>query len=46
MKDYITLIEAVTFHEQQIELFGGDTGIRDLGALEAALFRPPNRLLR
>ena len=40
MTDYLTLIEAVTFHEQQIELFGGDTGIRDLGALESALFRP------
>jgi death-on-curing protein len=40
MTDYITLIEAATFHEQQIELFGGSTGIRDFGALEAALFRP------
>ena len=40
MTDYITLIEAITFHEEQIELYGGDPGIRDLGALEAALFRP------
>lgn len=40
MTDYITLIEAITFHEEQIELNGGDPGIRDLGALDAALFRP------
>lgn len=40
MTDYITLIEAITFHEEQIELYGGSPGIRDLGALEAALFRP------
>ncbi len=40
MTDYITLIEAITFHEEQIELYGGDPGIRDLGALDAALFRP------
>lgn len=40
MTDYLTLIEAITFHEEQIELYGGDAGIRDLGALEAALFRP------
>jgi len=40
MTDYITLIEAITFHEQQIELYGGEPGIRDPGALEAALFRP------
>jgi death-on-curing protein len=40
MTDYITLIEAVTFHGHQIELFGGDASIRDLGALESALFRP------
>jgi death-on-curing protein len=40
MTDYITLIEAVTFHGHQLELFGGDAGIRDLGALESALFRP------
>jgi death on curing protein len=40
MTDYVTLIEAITFHEEQIELYGGDAGIRDLGALESALFRP------
>jgi death on curing protein len=40
MTDYVTLIEAITFHEELIELYGGDAGIRDLGALESALFRP------
>ncbi len=27
-------------HALLIERFGGDTGVRDLGALESALFRP------
>lgn len=40
MTDYITLIEALTFHADQLQRFGGDEGIRDLGALESALFRP------
>src|SRR5262249_30171504 len=27
-------------HEQQIEQFGGALGVRDMGALESAIFRP------
>jgi death-on-curing protein len=37
---YLTLVEVVTFHELLIEEFGGASGIRDLGALESALYRP------
>ena len=37
---YLTLAEVLAFHEVLIEEFGGSSGIRDLGALESALFRP------
>jgi death-on-curing protein len=37
---YPTLAEVLAFHELLIEEFGGATGVRDLGALESALFRP------
>jgi death-on-curing protein len=40
MIDYLGLIEAVAIHDDQIERFGGAEGVRDLGQLEAALFRP------
>jgi death-on-curing protein len=37
---YLTLAEVLAFHDVLIEEFGGATGVRDLGALESALFRP------
>jgi death-on-curing protein len=37
---YLTVVEVLAFHEVLIEEFGGATGVRDLGALESALFRP------
>ena len=37
---YLTLAEVLAFHEVLIEEFGGAPGVRDLGALESALFRP------
>jgi len=40
MTEYVTLIEALTFHADQMQRYGGDEGIRDPGALESALFRP------
>ena len=40
MTDYLTLVEVLAIHEDQIERFGGAAGVRDLGQLEAALFRP------
>lgn len=40
MTEYVTLVEALTFHTDQIQRYGGDAGIRDPGALESALFRP------
>ncbi len=40
MTDYISLDEALRIHEMLIEAFGGATGVRDLGLIEAALLRP------
>jgi death-on-curing protein len=37
---YLTVVEVLAIHEDQIERFGGSTGVRDPGQLEAALFRP------
>jgi death on curing protein len=40
MTDYLTLAEALAIHNDQIARYGGSPGVRDLGLLEAALFRP------
>ncbi|MGH6880967.1 type II toxin-antitoxin system death-on-curing family toxin [Hypericibacter sp.] len=40
MTDYLTVIEVLLIHHDQIERYGGIPGIRDPGLLEAALFRP------
>lgn len=37
---FLSLDEALAIHERLIEAFGGAWGVRDLGALESALFRP------
>jgi len=37
---YLTPIEVMLIHRVMIERFGGAAGIRDMGALESALFRP------
>ena len=40
MTDYLTLAEVLAIHADQIERYGGSHGVRDLGLLEAALYRP------
>lgn len=40
MTDYLTLVEVLAIHADQIRRYGGAEGIRDPGLLEAALFRP------
>ena len=40
MTDYLTVAEVLAMHADQIERYGGSHGVRDLGLLEAALFRP------
>jgi death-on-curing protein len=37
---YLTVIEVLTIHAAMIDEFGGTEGVRDLGALESAVFRP------
>ncbi|MGB3455324.1 MAG: type II toxin-antitoxin system death-on-curing family toxin [Litorimonas sp.] len=37
---YLTVDDAIAFHADQIERFGGADGIRDEGALASAMFRP------
>jgi death on curing protein len=38
--DYLTTIEVLALHAIMIKRYGGAEGVRDIGALEAALFRP------
>jgi death-on-curing protein len=40
MTDYLTVVEVLAMHADQIERYGGFHGVRDPGLLEAALFRP------
>ncbi len=40
MTEYVTIADALFFHKQLIERYGGATGVRDAGALESALHRP------
>lgn len=40
MTDYLTLADILGIHEDLIERYGGSHGVRDMGLLEAALFRP------
>ena len=37
---YLSLDEALAIHARVLEEFGGPEGVRDLGLLESALFRP------
>jgi death-on-curing protein len=37
---YLTVAEVLAIHHRQIEDYGGIHGLRDQGALEAAVFRP------
>ena len=40
MTEYVTTADALFFHKQLIERYGGASGLRDAGALESALHRP------
>lgn len=40
MREFPTLQEVLAIHELLIQTFGGPAGVRDMGALEAALMRP------
>jgi death-on-curing protein len=40
---WLTLDMVLAIHDEQLAVFGGGTGMRDLGLLESALARPRNR---
>ena len=40
MTDYLTVAEVLAIHGDLIETYGGTHGVRDLGQLESALYRP------
>lgn len=40
MTDYLTVVEVLAIHQDQIERYGGAFGVRDHDRLEAAVFRP------
>jgi death-on-curing protein len=40
MTEYLTVIEVLAIHDDQIQRYGGTAGVQDLGLLEAALYRP------
>ena len=40
MTQYVTIAEVLAIHEDQIARYGGASGVRDLGLLESALYRP------
>ncbi|MFH1555884.1 MAG: type II toxin-antitoxin system death-on-curing family toxin [Pseudomonadota bacterium] len=39
-RDYLTLADVLAIHDDQVARYGGASGLRDPGQLEAALFRP------
>jgi len=38
--EFLSVDEVLAIHERVVEEFGGSEGVRDLGLLESALFRP------
>jgi death-on-curing protein len=38
--EYLTVAEVLAMHADQLQRYGGASGVRDPGQLEAALFRP------
>jgi death-on-curing protein len=40
MNDYLTVAEVLAIHEDQIQRYGGELGVRDHGLLISALYRP------
>ncbi len=40
MRDYLTTADVLGIHAILLQRYGGATGVRDMGGLEAAVFRP------
>ena len=42
---FLSKAEVLAYHAQQIQLYGGDPGLRDAGLLDSALAQPQNTYL-
>ena len=40
MRDYLTSTDILALHQTVLQHYGGAPGLRDMGAVEAAVFRP------
>jgi len=40
VSEYLSVVEVLAIHADQIERYGGAHGVRDAGLLESAVFRP------
>ncbi len=40
---WLTLLDVIALHSEQLAIFGGPAGIRDAGLLDSAVTRPRNR---
>jgi len=40
MSDFLTMAGVLSMHQDQLERYGGSSGVRDPGMLEPALYRP------
>lgn len=40
MREYLTAVEILALHQALLQRYGGASGLRDMGAVEAAAFRP------
>lgn len=40
IRQYLLIEDVFAFHEDQLSRYGGADGVRDMGQLQAALFRP------
>ena len=40
MRDYLTSTDILALHQIALQRYGGAPGLRDMGAVEAAVFRP------
>jgi death-on-curing protein len=40
LREYLTSLEVLPLHQALLQRYGGAPGLRDMGAVEAAVFRP------
>ncbi len=40
MTDFLSVEDVLTLHADQVDLYGGEHGVRDLGLLESGIAQP------